>query len=95
MSNSNNKKLIGVERRDLVIQAGLQAMPYVGGSLATLYFGAKQTRRFKRLETFYQEVAQEIRALKDRMASPDEHDKEALAAIIEELNEKIEHEQVR
>jgi len=96
MSNSNNKvKLSGTERRDLVIQAGIQAIPYVGGSLAALYFGGKQERRFKRLETFYQEVAQEMQGLKDRLASPEEHDKEALAAIIEELNEKIEGEQVR
>ena len=96
MSNSNgDTKLSGIEKRELVIQAGLQAIPYVGGSLATLYFGTKQTRRFKRLETFYQEVAQEVQALKGKMASPDEHDKEALAAILEELNEKIEREQVR
>jgi hypothetical protein len=97
MSNSNNNdaKLSSIEKRDLVIQAGIQAIPYVGGSLSALYFGAKQERRFKRLETFYQEAAQEVRALKDRIASPEEHDKEALAAIIEELNEKIEREQVR
>ena len=97
MSNSNNDdtKLSSTEKRDLVIQAGIQAIPYVGSSLSALYFGAKQERRFKRLETFYQEVAQEVRALKDRIALPEEHDKEALAAIIEELNEKIEREQVR
>lgn len=96
MSNSNNNdaKLSSIEKRDLVIQAGIQAIPCVGGSLSVLYFGAKQERRFKRLETFYQEAAQEVRALKDRIASPDEHDKEALVAIMEELNEKIEREQV-
>lgn len=96
MSNCDkNTKLNGIEKRDLVIQAGIQAIPYVGGYLATLYFGAKQERRFKRLETFYQEVAQEVNALKDRIALPEKHDKEALVAIIEELNEKIEREQVR
>lgn len=95
MSNSNNElKLSGTERRDLVIQAGMQAIPYVGGSLTTLYFGVKQEIRFKRLETFYQEVAQEVRALKDRIVSPEEHDKEPLAAIIEELNENVEREHV-
>lgn len=97
MINSNNDdiKLNSIEKRNLVIQAGIQAIPYVGSSLVTYYFGAKQERRFKRLETFYQEVAQEIQTLKGRIASPEEHDKEALAAIIEELNEKIEREQIK
>lgn len=40
-------------------------------------------------------MAQEVNVLKDRIALPEKHDKEALAAIIEELNEKIEREQVR
>jgi len=83
------------EKRDLVIQAGIQAIPYVGSSLATLYFGRKQELRFKRLETFYEEVAEEVNDLKDRIASPEAHDKEALGAILEELNEKIEGEQVQ
>jgi hypothetical protein len=86
MPDSNN--------RDLVVEAGIQMIPYVGSSLATLYFGAKQKRQFERLETFYREVAQDIRALEDRIVSIDEHDEDALVAIIEELNEKIEHEQV-
>jgi len=96
MSNFNNEpKLSGTEIRDLVIQACIQEIPYVGGPLATLYFGAKQEKRFKRIETFYQEVAQEIQDLKNRITSLEEHDKEALAAIIEELNEKIEREHVK
>ena len=32
----NNK-----EKFELVVNAGLQAIPYVGGPLATLYFGYK------------------------------------------------------
>ena len=93
--NNDDTKLSTTEKRDLVIQAGIQAIPYVGSSLVTLYFEAKRERRFKRLETFYQEVAQEVGALSGRIPSPEEHDKEALAAIIEELNEKIERELVR
>lgn len=95
MSNSNNEtKLSSTEKRDVVIQAALQMIPYVGSSLATLYFGAKQERRFTRLETFYREVAQEAQALKGKIASVQEHDEEALAAIIEELNENVEREHV-
>jgi len=96
MSDSKESEcLSATEKRDLVIQAGIEAIPYVGSSLATLYFGRKQELRFKRLETFYKEFAEEVHDLKDRIASPEAHDKEAIAAIIEELNEKIEREQVQ
>ena len=95
---ANSKKddhLSATEKRDLVIQAGIQAIPYVGSPLATLYFGRKQELRFKRLETFYKEFAEAVGDLKDRIAPLEAHDREALTAIIEELNEKIEHEQVQ
>lgn len=96
MSKSNKEaKLDSSEIRDLVIQAGIQAIPSIGGSLATFYFGAKQERRFKRLEKFYKEVAKEIEDIKDRIISIKDQDREALAAIIEELNEKVEREQAR
>lgn len=39
--------------KDIVIEAIIQTIPYVGGALSTLYFGHKQEKRFKRLETFY------------------------------------------
>ena len=41
MNESRDDKLNGAEKRELVLQAGMQAIPYVGGPLATLYFGAK------------------------------------------------------
>lgn len=95
MADSRKEHLSTAEKRDLVIQAGMQYIPYVGSALATLYFGRKQELRFKRLETFYEEVAEEVCDLKDKIAPPEAHDKEALAAILEELNEKIELEQVQ
>ena len=52
--------LKGAEKRDLAIQTGLQLIPYVGGSLCTLYFGTKQEKRFKRIESFYRELAEEL-----------------------------------
>ncbi|MEZ9883836.1 hypothetical protein AB4374_08160 [Vibrio splendidus] len=72
----------------LVIDAGLCAIPVVGGSLSALYFGAKQEKRFKRLERFYSE-------LKDKIQEPsainfDKMDSSALASIIEEINEAVE-----
>ena len=79
-------KLTNSDKRDLVIQAGMQLVPYVGGSLSSLYFGAKQEKRFKRLESFYQEIAYEIEKMKDSILSVDKQDPIALEAIIESLH---------
>lgn len=89
---SDTPELSNSDKRDLVIQAGMQLVPYVGGPLSALYFGAKQEKRFKRLESFYQEVAAEIEKMKDGIASMDKQDPVALEAIIESLHEKIESE---
>jgi hypothetical protein len=83
-------KLTNSEKRDLVLQAGMQLVPYVGGSMASLYFGSKQEKRFKRLESFYQELAQEIEGMKDLIGSIEEQNPIALEAIMESLHEKIE-----
>lgn len=45
--------------KEVILEALMQALPYVGGSLATLYFGHKQEKRFKRLEKFYEELKEE------------------------------------
>ena len=85
-------KLTNSEKRDLVLQAGMQLVPYVGGSMASLYFGSKQEKRFKRLESFYQELAQELEGMKDSISSIEEQNPIALEAIMESLHEKIEAE---
>lgn len=56
--------------------------------------GPNKKNDLKRLETFYKEVAQEVLALKGKITPIDKKDKEALAAIIEELNENVEREHV-
>jgi len=90
MDNEEDNKLSSSEKRDLVIQAGMQAIPYVGGSLATFYFGAKQERRFNRLESFYAELAKEIEGISKQIPSIEKQNKVALEVLIEELHEKIE-----
>lgn len=92
MNKNKDEKLTVAEKRDMMLQSGIQAIPYVGGSLSTLYFGAKQERRFKRLESFYAELASEISAISDQIASIDKQNAEALAAILENLHEKVEEE---
>ncbi len=51
-----------------------------------------QEKRFKRLESFYEEIATEIEKMKDSISSVDHQDPVALEAIIESLHEKVEAE---
>jgi RNAse (barnase) inhibitor barstar len=83
-------KLTITEKRDLVIQASMELVPYVGGPLSTLYFGSKQEKRFKRIESFYKEISEEIGHMKESISSLDNQDPDQLEAIIESLHEKIE-----
>lgn len=83
-------KLSSSEKRDLILQAGMQLVPYVGAPMASLYFGSKQEKRFRRLESFYQEIAQEVEAMRDSIGAIDEQNPEALEALMESLHEKIE-----
>jgi hypothetical protein len=96
MTESDSEpRLSGAEKWDLVIQASVQRVPVIGGSLATIYFGAKQERRFKRLETFYEEVSNELNALRNKIASVEQHNEVTLVAILEELHERVERESTR
>lgn len=98
MSNTDDKAQLSPREyfnivRDVAIRTGIEAIPYVGNPLAALYFDTKQQRQFKRIEKFYSTTAKEMEALKGKIVSTEAHDKESLIAIIEELNEKVEHEQ--
>ena len=83
------------EKLELVVEAGMQMVPVVGGPLATLYFGNKQEKRFKRIENFYNDISQELECAKERIKSIEEHNEEELSAILEDLNEKVEMEHFR
>jgi hypothetical protein len=76
----------------VMIESLVQAIPYVGGSLATLYFGQKREKRFKRLERFYKELREEIGIIGQALPDISSHNPEELSAILEELHEKVETE---
>lgn len=95
MNEISDEKLTFKEYRDLVIESGMQAIPCVGGSLATLYFGYKQEKRFKRLESFYSELNVDIDAIKDKIPNISNQNPEELSALIEELHDKIEAEHLQ
>ena len=80
------------EKREIALQSLIEAIPYVGGSLSTLYFGSKQEKRFKRIENFYSEMKKEIESIQKDIVDISQHNPEELSAILEELHEKIETE---
>lgn len=88
-----NDKLNWKEKLDLTVQSGLQLIPYVGGSLSTAYYGTKQEKRFKRIESFYQEFSEDIERIKMQLPPVELHNQDNLISLIEELNDKIEREQ--
>lgn len=71
---------------------GIAAIPVVGGSLSAIYFDIKGRIRFKRIEKFYRDLAKEVNEIKDQIPTIDNFGKEEIAAIIEEINEKVEKE---
>ena len=88
---NNGNKLTMKEEVENTIKAGLQLIPYVGGSLATLYFDRKQQKEFKRLALFYKELSEELTKLKESI-SLDNQDETKLVTLIEKINDKIEKE---
>ncbi|MBL4862773.1 MAG: hypothetical protein JKY09_07140 [Crocinitomicaceae bacterium] len=78
--------------KDTIIEAGLNAIPYVGGSLATLYYGSKNEKRFERLEKFYSDLKEEFEKRPNNTSNLLEHNPEDLENIISDLHDKVEKE---
>ncbi|WP_152995547.1 MULTISPECIES: hypothetical protein [Exiguobacterium] len=84
--------MTGKQMFDVVLEAGLQLVPFAGGSLATLYFGSKQAKQFNRIEHFYKEFAEKVNALESEPTSLNEQQQEELTDLIDDVNEKVERE---
>lgn len=88
----DENKISAKNKLELVVNAGLQAIPYVGGPLSTLYFGYKQEQRFQRVEQTLKEVASELQNCE--LPKIEEHNSEELMSLIDELTDKIEDERI-
>ncbi len=86
---SNHEELPLKTKLELIVNAGMSAIPYIGGSLAALYFGKKQEERFHRLERFYAELRDELATKMNEITPLENHDPGALTEIIEEINEAV------
>jgi len=88
---NKNIKLTTKQETENTIKAGLQLIPYIGGTLATLYFDKKQQREINRLLNFYKDLSEELKNLKEEL-SLDNQDEVKLMTLIEKVNNKIEKE---
>lgn len=88
----DENKISAKDKLELVVNAGLQAIPYIGGPLSTLYFGYKQEQRFQRVEQTLKEVASELQNCK--LPKIEEHNSEELMSLIDELTDRIEGERI-
>lgn len=84
--------LNGTDKLNIVIETSLQLIPYVGGALATAYFGTKQAKQFIRIERFYRELAQDLEQVKEHITSIDDQYVDGLIALIEKVNIIVENE---
>lgn len=88
----DENKISAKDKLELIVNAGLQAIPYIGGPLSTLYFGYKQEQRFQRVEQTLKEVASELQNCK--LPKIEEHNSEELMSLIDELTDRIEGERI-
>lgn len=80
------------DKRVIVTKAAISAIPYVGGSLATLYTDFKTEKRLKNLESFYQELSETMRSFDNVNLSSNTYSGEELMTLIEKVNDQVENE---
>lgn len=88
----NEEKLSFGEEMNVVVQSGLQLIPYVGGAISTAYFGRKQEKAFKRVERLYSELYEDLSNIKSQIANMNLQDEDGLISLIEQVNDKVEKE---
>ncbi len=79
-------------KKDTIIEAGINAIPYVGGAVAALYFGNKNEKRFQRLEEFYEKLREELESGTYDEFNFNETNAEQFQDLISEVHEKVEKE---
>lgn len=89
--NDDNFNLTGKEKLELVIEAGIGAIPIVGGPLQTLYFGSQNEKRFKRVEQFYSDLNNDLEKMKQQIPPMDTLvNKDEFLGLIEDINSEVE-----
>lgn len=88
--NTNNH-LKPKDYLDATIEAGIGAIPIIGGPIQTVYFGLQNEKRFKRIEAFYKQLNQEMETVKSLIPSSiNKESQDQLLATIETINFEVE-----
>ncbi len=91
-SEEKSEELRFNDYKDLAIEAGIGLIPYIGGTIQSLYFGAKNEKRFKRIEKFYEKLNMSLESIRDQIpenvVSLD--NKDQLIGIFEGINDEVE-----
>lgn len=82
---AENDKLDWKDYGSLALESVIGSIPTVGAALQTAYFGAKNERRFKRIENFYKSLSDDISTLQSQMAT-----NEQISKISNELSDFME-----
>lgn len=77
---------------EAVVASGLQLIPCVGSLVTTSYFGYKQEKAINRLTRFYQELREELEAIKQRIVPFETQEVDGLVALIDMVNDRVENE---
>ncbi|MCC2248868.1 hypothetical protein JUJ52_02695 [Virgibacillus sp. AGTR] len=80
-------------KKETAIAVSLSLIPYIGGSIASIYTSVKTNKEIERLEEFYSDVANGIKTLDEKLSNAlrnSSHDDEYLAMLIEKLSRKVE-----
>lgn len=90
--NERSLKLGFKDYRDLTIKTCLESIPYIGSPISSAYFGYKEEIRFKRIEQFYEDLADRMDKIEENFnpISIDTYNKDEVISMIESLNDEIE-----
>lgn len=74
-----------------IIEAGIGAIPTIGGPIQTLYFGLQNEKRFKRIESFYEQLNNLLKVFQNQIPrETNPQSSEQLIGIIETINTEVE-----
>lgn len=82
-------------KKETTIAAPLNLIPYIGGSIASIYTSIKSSKETERLEFFYSDIAEAVKTLDQKLTDAlknSKHDEEYLTMLIENLSRKVEKE---
>lgn len=88
----NEENLTPKDYIGLAIEAGIGAIPVIGGPVQTLYFGRQNEKRFKRIEKFYESLNEDLNQTSSRIEEIEntQINRDQLIGILETINEEVE-----